>query len=137
MHGGPAARSTVATSYSCREPSGLNSATRSTNERERIRAHRCRDDSATTTGRAVMTDRPWTFEHYRSSGQEGHATVPGGVLKYRLTGPATAANVVVFENGWSAPFPYAMWLEQALAPHVRVLSYDRAGIGDKIGRAHV
>src|SRR3546814_16160791 len=23
-----------------------------------------------------------------------------------------------------------MWLEQALAPHVRVLSYDRAGIGD-------
>src|SRR3546814_12676889 len=77
-----------------------------------------------------MTDRPWTFEHYRSSGQEGHATVPGGVLKYRLTGPATAANVVVFENGWSAPFPYAMWLEQALAPHVRVLSYDRAGIGD-------
>src|SRR3546814_19962291 len=77
-----------------------------------------------------MTDRPWTFEHYRSSGQEGHATVPGGVLKYRLTGPATAANVVVFENGWSAPFPYAMWLEQALAPHVRVLSYDRPGIGD-------
>jgi pimeloyl-ACP methyl ester carboxylesterase len=37
---------------------------------------------------------------------------------------------VVFENGWSASLSYAVWLEQALAPHVRVLSYDRAGMGD-------
>jgi len=77
-----------------------------------------------------MSNRPWTFDRYQSSGQEGQAPVPGGVLKYRLAGSADAADVVVFESGWSAPFPYAVWLEEALAPHARVLSYDRAGVGD-------
>lgn len=74
--------------------------------------------------------KPWTFDRYQSSGQQGSAPVPGGVLRYRLAGPASAGHAVVFESGWSAPFPYAVWLEAALAPHVRVLSYDRAGVGD-------
>lgn len=77
-----------------------------------------------------MTDMQQVPDHYRSSGQEGDAVVPGGVLHYRLAGPATAETVVVIENGWSASLPYAVWLEEALVPHVRVLSYDRAGIGD-------
>jgi pimeloyl-ACP methyl ester carboxylesterase len=77
-----------------------------------------------------MTDMRQAPDNYRSSGQEGDATVPGGVLHYRLAGPETAGDVVVFENGWSASLSYAVWLEQALAPHVRVLSYDRAGMGD-------
>jgi pimeloyl-ACP methyl ester carboxylesterase len=78
---------------------------------------------------------PWAFDRYRSSGQEGSVQVPGGVLRYRLAGPADAANVVVFESGWSASYPYGVWLEEALAPHVRVLSYDRMGVGDSRGSA--
>lgn len=77
-----------------------------------------------------MSDQPWLFEHYRTSALEGEAPVPGGVLKYRLAGAANAGELVVFESGWSAPFPYAVWLEQALAPQVGVLCYDRAGVGD-------
>lgn len=77
-----------------------------------------------------MTSRPWAFDAYRASGREGIATVPGGELRYRLAGAGTARTVVVFESGWTAPFPYAVWLEHALAPHVRMLSYDRAGVGD-------
>lgn len=61
--------------------------------------------------------------------QEGDIEAPGGVLRYRLAGPATAARTVVFENGWSASHRYAHWLEQALATQVRALTYDRAGIG--------
>lgn len=72
----------------------------------------------------------WVFSEYQSSGREGNAPVPGGVLRYRLAGPAKAEQVVVLESGWTAPFPYAVWLEEALAPHLRVLSYDRAGVGD-------
>lgn len=77
-----------------------------------------------------MTNRPWAFDYYQSSGREANAPVPGGVLKYRLAGSANTGDVVVFESGWTAPFPYAVWLEEALAPHMRVLSYDRAGVGD-------
>jgi pimeloyl-ACP methyl ester carboxylesterase len=77
-----------------------------------------------------MTSKPWTYESYQTSGREGNAPVPGGMLNYRLAGPANAEDVVVFESGWTAPFPYAVWLEEALALHVRVLSYDRAGVGD-------
>lgn len=77
-----------------------------------------------------MTDMQQVSGNDRSSGQEGDAAVPGGVLHYRLAGPADAENVVVFENGWSASLSYAVWLEEALAPQVRVLSYDRAGMGD-------
>ena len=82
-----------------------------------------------------MTDSAWAFDKYRSSGQEGNVQVPGGVLRYRLAGSPVAANVVVFESGWSASYPYAVWLEEALSPHVRVLSYDRMGVGDSRGSA--
>ncbi len=82
-----------------------------------------------------MTDSPWAFDAYRSTGQEGSVQVPGGVLRYRLAGPPDAENVVVFESGWSASYPYAVWLEEALSPHVRVLSYDRMGVGDSRGSA--
>ena len=82
-----------------------------------------------------MTKKPWAYDSYQSSGQEGNTSVPGGVLNYRLAGPASAQNVVVFENGWTAPFPYAVWLEEALTPRVRVLSYDRAGVGDSSSTA--
>jgi pimeloyl-ACP methyl ester carboxylesterase len=64
------------------------------------------------------------------NGKEGHMPVPGGVLHYRVAGPESAKDVVVFENGWTASFPTAAWLEQALAAaQVRVICYDRAGIG--------
>jgi pimeloyl-ACP methyl ester carboxylesterase len=82
-----------------------------------------------------MTDMPQMADTYQSSGQEGDVVVPGGVLHYRLAGPADSENVVVFENGWSASLAYAVWLEAALAPHVRVLSYDRAGMGDSRSNA--
>lgn len=62
--------------------------------------------------------------------REGHASVPGGELHYRLAGNGRAGPVLVFENGWSGSFPYAYWLEQALAPQARVLFYDRAGVAD-------
>ncbi|MEW9573811.1 alpha/beta fold hydrolase [Rhodanobacter sp. Si-c] len=77
-----------------------------------------------------MTHMPQISNDHRPPRQEGDAAVPGGVLHYQLTGPANAEHVVVFENGWSASLSYAVWLEEALSPHVRVLSYDRAGIGD-------
>lgn len=78
-----------------------------------------------------MISTSWEFARYRSSGREGKAPVAGGVLNYRLAGDATAKHVVVFESGWTAPsFSYAVWLEEALAPHARVLSYDRAGVGE-------
>ncbi|HKY92729.1 MAG TPA: alpha/beta hydrolase [Nevskiaceae bacterium] len=77
-----------------------------------------------------MNAHDWDFARYQASGQEGDVPVPGAVLRYRLAGPADAQDVVVFENGWSAPFPYAVWIEHALASKVRVLSYDRAGVGD-------
>lgn len=77
-----------------------------------------------------MSHTPQPVDNGSSPGQEGDVPVPGGVLHYRLAGPASAGPVVVFENGWSASLAYAVWLEQALALHVRVLSYDRAGIGD-------
>ena len=77
-----------------------------------------------------MNDMQQVSDDYPSSGQEGDVQVPGGVLHYRWAGPANAEHVVVIENGWSASLAYAVWLERALAPHVRVLSYDRAGIGD-------
>jgi pimeloyl-ACP methyl ester carboxylesterase len=82
-----------------------------------------------------VTDSPWTFDAYRSAGQEGDAPVPGGVLRYRLAGSPEAGDVVVLESGWSASYPYAVWLEEALSPHVRVLSYDRMGVGDSRGSA--
>lgn len=77
-----------------------------------------------------MTPMPQLFDNYQSSAQEGDVAVPGGVLHYRLAGSTTSDNVVVFENGWSASLSYAVWLEEALASHARVLFYDRAGIGD-------
>jgi pimeloyl-ACP methyl ester carboxylesterase len=78
-----------------------------------------------------MTSNSWSFSNYQASGVTGTAPVPGGVLAYRLVGPASARDVVVLESGWTVPsFAYAVWLEEALAPHVRVLSYDRAGVGD-------
>ena len=60
---------------------------------------------------------------------EGDIAVPGGMLRYRLSGPADAAHTVVLENGWSASYAYMHWIEQALSRQVRVLAYDRAGIG--------
>ena len=68
---------------------------------------------------------------------EGHVLVPGGELHYRLAGPDTAPHVLVFENGWGGSFPYAWWLEQALAPHVRVLFYDRAGVASSRSTAPI
>jgi len=76
-----------------------------------------------------MTDVQWAYDEYQFLGREGTAQVPGGLLRYRLAG-VPDGDVVVIENGWSASFPYAVWLEEALSPHVRVLSYDRAGVGD-------
>ena len=67
---------------------------------------------------------------YEDSGKEGYMPVPGAVLHYRVAGSESASEVVVFENGWGALFPYAAWLEQALAPHVRLVCYDRAGLGN-------
>ena len=37
--------------------------------------------------------------------------------------------VIVFENGWSASYHYWIWVERELAPHARLLFYNRAGIG--------
>jgi pimeloyl-ACP methyl ester carboxylesterase len=82
-----------------------------------------------------MTNVQWNFDGYQSAGHEDSMPVPGGLLRYRLAGPAAARDVVVFESGWSASFPYAVWLEEALSPHVRVLSYDRVGVGDSVGPA--
>lgn len=67
---------------------------------------------------------------YDEGGKEGCLPVPGGVLHYRISGNESANDIVVFESGWGALFPYAAWLEQALSPHARIISYDRAGIGD-------
>lgn len=67
---------------------------------------------------------------YDEGGKEGCLPVPGGVLHYRVSGNESADDIVVFESGWGALFPYAAWLEQALSPHVWIICYDRAGIGD-------
>jgi pimeloyl-ACP methyl ester carboxylesterase len=61
---------------------------------------------------------------------EGEAEVPGGTLRYRLAGRSDFGRCVVFENGWGASFPYAQLLQRALSQQLRVLCYDRAGIGE-------
>ncbi|HEY1075083.1 MAG TPA: alpha/beta fold hydrolase [Fontimonas sp.] len=71
----------------------------------------------------------WNLGRYLAAGAEGSVAVSGAVLSYRLAGPPAAGMAVVFENGWSASYPYAVWLEAALAPTHRVLCYDRAGVG--------
>jgi pimeloyl-ACP methyl ester carboxylesterase len=77
-----------------------------------------------------VSDDGWTYAGWMAAGVFGEVAVPGAVLSYRLSGPEKAACTVVIENGWSAPFAYAVWLEQALSSRVRVLCYDRAGVGD-------
>lgn len=84
-----------------------------------------------------MNAAGWNFAAYQAAAQEGELAVPGAALKYRLAGPASAREVVVFESGWSASLAYGVWLEQALIPQVRVLSYDRAGVGDSRSSAPV
>lgn len=64
-----------------------------------------------------------------SATREGDIDVPGGRLRFRQSGSAEAPHTIVLENGWSGSFPYMSWLAQALAPHARVIAYDRAGIG--------
>ena len=64
--------------------------------------------------------------------REGFAEVPGARLRYRLAGTQTSRAqypLLVFENGWGASYEYWAWVERALAPHVRMLFYDRAGKG--------
>lgn len=52
-------------------------------------------------------------------------------MHYRVAGPESAKDVVVFENGWTASFPTAAWLEQTLvSKQIRVVCYDRVGIGE-------
>lgn len=60
--------------------------------------------------------------------REGIAEVPGARLRYRLTGREDAP-LLVFENGWGASYEQWAWIERELAPHARLLFYDRAGIG--------
>lgn len=64
-----------------------------------------------------------------TNAREGLAQVPGGTVHYRLAGPADAKRTLVFENGWGGNFHYTYWLELALASQVRVLFYDRVGVG--------
>lgn len=64
-----------------------------------------------------------------TNAREGIAQVPGGTVHYRLVRPADAKRTLVFENGWGGNFHYAHWLEVALASQVRVLFYDRVGVG--------
>lgn len=59
---------------------------------------------------------------------EGTVSVPGAVLQYRRAG-ADFGPLLVFENGWGASHHYWAWIERELAPHARLLFYDRAGIG--------
>lgn len=75
-------------------------------------------------------DKSYPLVSYSNNGNEGYMPVPGGVLHYRCSGNKSSNDVVVFENGWGTLFPYAAWLEQAMSPYVRVICYDRAGIGN-------
>lgn len=45
------------------------------------------------------------------------------------TGPADAETTVVFESGLAAPLQTWTWVQEALGPEVRALSYERAGTG--------
>jgi pimeloyl-ACP methyl ester carboxylesterase len=65
--------------------------------------------------------------------REGFAEVPGARLRYRLAGTQTRHPLLLFENGWGASYEYWAWIERALAPHARLLFYDRAGIGGSAG----
>lgn len=60
--------------------------------------------------------------------RQGVATVAGARLAYRLAG-AEDAPLLVFENGWGASCEQWSWIERELAPHARLLFYNRAGIG--------
>lgn len=59
---------------------------------------------------------------------EGYVDVPGARLGYRLAG-AGPGPLLVFENGWGASYEYWVRLEALLAPHARLLFYNRGGIG--------
>ncbi|MDP9142764.1 MAG: alpha/beta hydrolase [Pseudomonadota bacterium] len=60
---------------------------------------------------------------------DGTVRVPGGELRYRLTGTPSSLPTLVFENGWGASFEQWAWVEAELASTTRLLLYDRAGIG--------
>lgn len=60
---------------------------------------------------------------------EAKATVNGATLQYLLGGLPAPAPVIVFENGWGASYEKWTWVERELAPHARLLFYNRAGIG--------
>lgn len=60
---------------------------------------------------------------------ESDLQVPGGSLRYRLAGQRNELPVLLFENGWGASLDQWAWYERELADHVRLLSYDRGGIG--------
>jgi pimeloyl-ACP methyl ester carboxylesterase len=61
--------------------------------------------------------------------REGFAEVPGARLRFRMAGTPTRHPLLVFENGWGASYEAWAWMERALARQVRMLFYDRAGIG--------
>jgi pimeloyl-ACP methyl ester carboxylesterase len=65
-------------------------------------------------------------------GRERFADVPGARLRYRLAGTPTALPLLVFENGWGASYECWARLEPLLAPHARLLFYNRAGVGGSI-----
>ena len=62
-------------------------------------------------------------------GQEGVTKLARTQLGWRMVGRESDLPVVVFENGWSASYQQWTLLEPLLAPHTRMLCYDRAGIG--------
>lgn len=66
--------------------------------------------------------------------EDRHVEVAGRQLHVRSAGSAGALPTVVLEAGGGG-VQVAAWsgIEQALAPHTRVLSYERAGIGDSAG----
>lgn len=66
--------------------------------------------------------------------EDRHIEVAGRQLHVRSAGLAGALPTIVLEaGGGGVQLPTWSGIEQALAPHARVLSYERAGIGDSAG----
>lgn len=66
--------------------------------------------------------------------EDRHVEVDGRQLHVRSAGLACSLPTVVLEaGGGGVQLPTWSGIEQALAPHTRVLSYERAGIGDSRG----
>ena len=78
----------------------------------------CGEFNRTTRVRGVM-----------AASMRTRSSLQSGISKRTLTGTPSAAPTVVLEAGMASMSANWAWVQRALTPDFRVVSYDRAGLG--------